>query len=123
MNHEDPHLHLQADDDLYLEHSPSCRCSLCHPEEAGVVSYPPAVAPAQVWLVVEEDESEGTDWYRVLGVYDSKLAADNAADERRSDHGWNLDTGCYSAGEDEDDCWCLCHRKDWSIDGPFPIQA
>jgi hypothetical protein len=32
MNHEDPNVHLQADDDLWVEHSPNCACSLCWPE-------------------------------------------------------------------------------------------
>lgn len=110
MNHEDPYLHLQADDDLYEEHSPSCRCSLCHPEEVGPIAYPTAVTQRLVWLLIERHEDEGTDWYQVRSTHMSKAGAEMEENILEAQHG------------NEDGDWCECHRLDWRVEGPFTLE-
>jgi len=70
----------------------------------------PRPSPYQVWLLIEREENEGTDWYRVVSVHHTEELAQAAQSVFEKEHG------------NEDGDWCECHGQDWRVEGPFEVQ-
>lgn len=66
---------------------------------------------AEVWLVIERSEDEGTDWAITLGVYSTKEKAEAVVTAIEARH--------VLSGPGE---WCECHGADWRVEGPFLVD-
>lgn len=80
----------------------------------------------KVWLVVEQDEDHGTDCYTIQSAWATEESAKREVERIIFEHGYSVDDGEYvDKGDDEGvaDVWCICHRKDWAVEGPFEVKS